>query len=96
MNRSGLTVDTVKGAQSLTYTLLGSIFPVGSRPLRRLALNWVDRVFLGARALFWSLTHRPSSRAPTDRFDEELRLSFATFDKLRFAPAVVFRGRKTE
>lgn len=94
--RAGLAMDHASGAQSLAYTFLGSLLPFGSRPLRRGVLGWIDRLALGARAAAWSVTRKTSPKRPTKRFDEALELSFSTFDKLRYAPAVVFRGRKEE
>jgi SAM-dependent methyltransferase len=90
----GLEVDRVMAAQSITYTLYGGMLPVGSRPLRRTLLGAVDRVLFGSRALAWQLTRRVGADEPTDRFHAGVPLSFRQFDRLRNAPAVVFRARK--
>ncbi len=47
-----------------------------------------------ARSLSWRLTCRKDPNAVSQRFDEDFPLSFRTFDRLRFAPAIVFRARK--
>jgi hypothetical protein len=64
--------------------------------VRRALLGWMDRAALGLRALAWSIARRGDPNRPSTRYDRDLPLSFAAFDKLRFAPAVVFRGRKAE
>lgn len=91
---AGITVDRVRGAQSLAYAFLGSFSEIGPRQIRRWAFRWMDGAILGLRSLVWSLTRGLSPHRPTQRFDEELELSFSVFDKLRYAPAVVFRGQK--
>lgn len=91
---AGLVPDRFEGAQSLTYALYGGMIPLGGRPLRRAVLGGIDRLISRARTAVWSLSRRADPNAPSDRFDDEFLLSFRTFDKLRYAPAVVFRARK--
>jgi SAM-dependent methyltransferase len=94
LSRAGLTVDYVAGAQSLTYTLGSWLIPFGGRRFRLALLGPFDRLLLGLRARFWAITRRQDPRGQTDRFRTGIPMSFRQFDKLRFAPAVVFRGRK--
>jgi len=91
---SGLKVDKISGAQSLTYTLYGSLVPLGTRQISRFVYGAADRLLGTLRAKAWSISRGLDPNQPTDRFDEELALSFRDFEKLRFAPAVVFRARK--
>jgi SAM-dependent methyltransferase len=92
LERAGLEADRFDGAQSLTYTLYDWLLPIGSRPLRRALLGALDRALLWLRAAAWRLTRGVDPEAPTDRFDARHPFSFRTFDRLRRAPAVVFRG----
>lgn len=89
-----LEVDTFAGAQSLTYSLLGGLLPIGSRPFRRALLGAVDRLVAWIRVWAWSITRKEDPDKPTDRFGEARPLSFRAFDRLRWAPAIVFRARK--
>ena len=92
--QAGLATDRLFGAQSLIYSLYGGMIPVLGRRAKRRVLGSIDRLLFAARTLTWRLTRRKDPNAVSQRFDEDLPLSFRTFDKLRFAPAVVFRARK--
>lgn len=94
LGRAGLQPDYLAGAQSLTYTLYGGLLPFGSRPMKRAVLGAVDRVIASVRARVWSLTRRMSADLATDRFQQQLPMSFRQFDRIRRSPAVVFRARK--
>lgn len=91
---AGLETDHIHGAQSLTYTMYDWLLPIPSRSWRRRLLGAVDGVLWWLRSLVWWLTRQVDPDRPTDRFDGELKFSFRAFDKLRFAPAIVFRARK--
>lgn len=94
LESSDLRATHFHGAQSLTYTLIGGMFPVGGRPLRRTLLGAWDHLLFGLRALFWSLTRREDPDRPTQRFSNHFPFSFRSFDRLRYAPAVVFTAVK--
>lgn len=91
---AGLETDRLEGAQSPTYSVQGSLVPVGGRGLRRAVLGSLDSLVFGLRVLAWRLSRREDPDALTHRFDSDFPFSFRTFDRLRFSPAVVFRGRK--
>jgi SAM-dependent methyltransferase len=90
----GLDVDKLMGAQSLTYTLYGTLLPLGTRSISKFVYGTMDRLLSSLRARLWSLRTGLDPDQPTDRFDEVSRLSFRAFERLRFAPAVVFRAQK--
>ena len=94
LESAGLAVDTLYGAQSLTYSTLGAMAPLGSRKARRFAYGVFERCLLGFRSMVWSRTRACSPDRPLGCFNSPIPLSFRDFDKLRFAPAVVFRTRK--
>ncbi|MEN8145198.1 MAG: methyltransferase domain-containing protein [Gemmatimonadota bacterium] len=94
LGSAGLKVDKLEGAQSVTYSILGSMLPAGSRRFRRPILGFVDRLILGLRRRLWIWKTGLNPREPTNRFSDRHALSFNTFDRLRFAPSVVFRGIK--
>lgn len=91
---AGMEVDALYGAQSLTYTLYGGLLPIGSAGLRRRLGGAADRLLGWLRARAWEVTRHRDANEPTDRFGTAVPVSFRTFDRLRFAPAVVFRARK--
>jgi SAM-dependent methyltransferase len=91
---AGLEVDVLRGAQSLTYSLYGGLLPLGRLQWRRKAGAAVDRLLSWMRARYWAATRHLDADEPTERFGATIPLSFRTFDRLRFAPAVVFRARK--
>lgn len=95
-DEAGLETERVRGAQSLTYTLYGSLFPVGPAGLRRRVLGAVDAVVRRLRGWYWGLTRGASPDEPTSRFGTREPMSFRDFDDLRYAPAVVFRAVKPE
>jgi SAM-dependent methyltransferase len=94
LGTAGLQVDKLMGAQSIAYSVYGSMFPWLGRPIRRALFGTVDELLSRFRVLAWSLTRRRDPDTETDRFGNGLPLSFRGFDKLRFAPSVVFRARK--
>ncbi len=94
LEEAGLEVDVLRGAQSLTYSLYGGLLPLGKIEWRRKAGAALDRLLGWLRARYWETTRHLDADEPSDRFGATIPLSFRTFDKLRFAPAVVFRARK--
>ncbi len=91
---AGLQTDRLFGAESLAFGLVSPLIPdVALRPARTL-LGTVDRMILAARSLVWRLIRHQNPDEPSTRYHQDLRLSFRTFDKLRYAPTVVFRARK--
>lgn len=96
LRTAGLEVDVLAGAQSIAYSVYGSMFPWIRRPIRRALFGTVDELLSRLRVLAWSLTRRRDPDTETDRFGNGLPLSFRRFDKLRFAPTVVFRARKVQ
>lgn len=94
MKASGFEIDYLAGAQSITYTILGAMVPVGPRALRRVVLGAFDRILFGTRKALWSLSRRRSPAEPSDRWHTPVPVSFQVFDRMRWAPAVVFRGRR--
>jgi SAM-dependent methyltransferase len=91
----GLELEVVDGAQSLSFATYGSLSGLPASSLLRLGMRALDRLIMRVRAMIWSATRRQSSHEPTDRFDPDLAMSFRVFDRVRFAPAIVFRARKT-
>lgn len=96
LERAGLAPERFEGAQSLTYSLYGGLLPLGPLAFRRWLLGAIDRAVAVLRVRAWSLTRREDPDRPTDRFGTPVPMSFRTFDRLRSAPAVVFRARKGE
>jgi SAM-dependent methyltransferase len=94
LNASGLEVDHLSGAQSITYTMLGGMVPVGPASLRRKVLGAFDGLLFGTRKALWTASRRKSPSEPLDRWRAPVPMSFQDFDRLRWAPAVVFRARK--
>jgi SAM-dependent methyltransferase len=91
----GLVVDKLEGAQSLTYTFYGALLPLGPRRFSRFVYGGFDKLLHGLRSRLWSLrTGLNSNQALTDRYPVDFPVSFNTFERLRFAPAIVFRARK--
>lgn len=90
----GLESDRFEGAQSLTDELYGEMLPFPGLRWRRALLGTFDGVLRWVRALVWSWTRRADPDRPSHRFDEGFSFSFRTFDRLRYAPAIVFRAQK--
>lgn len=92
--KNGIVVDKVAGAQNLTYSLYGNLIPLGNRQISRKVYGAFDRLLYRLRCWLWARKTGLDPQQPTDRFDASLSLSFAEYEKIRFAPAVVFRGQK--
>lgn len=91
---AGLVADRFVGAQGITYSVYGGLLPLGGRRLRHALFDTLDRMVARLRVLAWSLTRRADPDEPVDRFQKDRLFSFREFDRLRFAPTVVFRARK--
>lgn len=94
LGASELEVDKLAGAQSVTYSIYGGMVPFLGRPLRRAVFGALDWLVFKLRATIWSLVRRQDPDRQSDRYGEGVQLSFRDFDRLRSAPAVVFRARK--
>ena len=94
LERAGLEAERFEGAQSLTYTLYDWLLPLGGRPVRRALFGALDGLLHWLRSTAWRLTRREDPDRPTERFDRRMDFSFRTFDRLRRAPAVVFRAHR--
>ena len=92
LRSQGLEVDKIRGAQSLMYSFYGNLLPLGNRLISRTVYGFADRLLRNLRAQLWSLRTGIDSDQQVDRFDADLQISFREFDRLRFAPAVVFRA----
>ena len=90
----GFKVEKLGGAQSVVHSIAGSLVPLGPRPVSRALYGALDRMIAAGRAKLWSLSRRMGADQPTDRFGAQIPLSFREFDKLRTAPAIIFRARK--
>ena len=76
------------------YTIYGKQAPLGTRSISRYVYNALDRLLSALRAKLWAMRTGLSPDKPTERFDMKWKFSFKAFEKLRFAPSVVFRARK--
>lgn len=94
LSQAGLVTDRLSGAQSLTFSIYGAMIPGLDLRTKRTLLGTFDRLLFGSRSLVWRVARRKDPRRASDRFGEEIPLSFRTLDRLRYAPAVVFRARK--
>ena len=94
LSQAGLQTDTLFGAQSLTYSLYGGMIPGVSRRTKRKVMGSIDQLLFAVRLNIWRYTRRKNPDAQFCRSADSLPLSFRDFDRLRFAPSVVFRARK--
>lgn len=94
LDSNGFAVDKIAGAQSLFYSLYGSLVPLGPRRFRRVVFGWVDQLLMSFRATLWSRRNRISAHQPIERWDLGFPIDYKTYDRLRVAPAVVFQSRK--
>ncbi len=94
LESQGLKIDKLAGAQSVAYSIYGSLLPLGSPSISRAVYGTLDWMIGTARASFWALSRRKGADQPTDHYGAGIPLSFRTFDKLRVAPAIVFRAQK--
>jgi SAM-dependent methyltransferase len=91
---AGLYTDRLFGAESLAFGLVSPLVPDAALRPARLLLGMVDRAILAGRSFAWRLIRRQDPDEASMRYHQDLPLSFRAFDKLRYAPAVVFRARK--
>ena len=92
----GLRVTKLAGAQSVAFSILSEMLPLGSAAFRRSFWGTLERWLMKARVKSWSLRTGLDPDELTDRFHAGMPMSARTFDKLRFAPAVVFAAQKTD
>lgn len=90
----GLVVEEVYAAQSAWYSILGSQLPLGPRHISRQIYGALERLVTSLRVKTWAWTRRLDPDKPSDRFQAGIPMSFRQYEKLRIAPAVVFRARR--
>lgn len=93
---AGMKAEKFDGAQGPVFSLADKLVPVGNRAFRLTVFGAVDRFIARARACAWARGNDENPDHPTTLFGEDPPLSYRTFDRLRWAPAVVFRARKKE
>ena len=93
LDPDGKVRSNVVASQSI-HELYGGIVPLGNRRLQRAMWGGLDKFLFWFRSRMWGAIRRKSPAAETDIFDERFKFSFSEFDKLRYAPAVVFKARK--
>lgn len=93
---SGLVIDKIMGAQSITYTIYGTMLPLGKRSVSRFVYGTVDAIINYIRTKLWVWRTGLKPDQPTERFNAGFPFSFKDFQRIRFAPSIVFRVWKNE
>ncbi len=91
---AGLEPDMFAGAQSVSYSIFGSMIPLGSRAVRRAVFGCFDWLIANVRVWIRFARRWEDPDRPMELIGGGVPLSFRAKDRLRYAPAVVFRARK--
>lgn len=94
LENCGFEVRRVSGRQNVFYNIIGSIIPLGTHNMTKNIYKLIGFVVFEIRALFWYLKTRISTREKTYRFNTNIPMSYRKYFKMKFAPSIIFKGKK--
>ncbi len=94
LSQSGLSVVKVYGGQNVFSRLIGHIVVVGNLKISELIFGWIGLSVFYFRRVAWKLKKgkKPTAKGYTSA--RGLDLSFDDYEKLLFAPTVIFKAIK--
>ena len=90
----GFEVERIYGGQSVFNRLIGGLFPLGPKKISETLYLTFDRIIMSLRSFIWSTKHKTSAYKKLRRFDNRFEFSFREYNRLVYAPTVLFNARK--
>jgi ubiquinone/menaquinone biosynthesis C-methylase UbiE len=90
----GFEVEVIYGGQDIFGRLVSSIVPIGPSKFTKSVYSLFSKIIMYARKSFWSIKNGIPYNKPINRFDKQFDFSFEGYEKIMFAPAVLFRAKK--
>jgi SAM-dependent methyltransferase len=92
---ANMQLEHVHAAQSVIWSVLLPLLPIPYPRFVRTACMKTESLYWALRCRIWSWRNKADPRVPHPRFGDNPPLSYEQYHRLRFAPAVVFRARKS-
>jgi len=90
----GFEVEVLYGGQNIFSRLVHNIIPLGPEKISKSIYDSVSQLIMYLRKKFWQTKTGISYKKPIDRFDSEYSFSFEGYERITFAPTVLFRAKK--
>jgi SAM-dependent methyltransferase len=90
----GFEVEIIYGGQNIFSRLVHNIIPLGPSKVSKKIYDKLNALIMFLRKKFWQTKTGIKYDKPIDRFDSEYYFSFEEYEKIMFAPTVLFRARK--
>lgn len=92
----GFEVTNIYGGQSVFSRLIHNILPLGPKSISEGVYNMLDKAVMSTRSLLWSIKHQKKSTAKLDGYVPDIPISFKEYDRIKFAPTVLFSAQKVK
>jgi ubiquinone/menaquinone biosynthesis C-methylase UbiE len=96
LDYGGLEVEVIYGGQDIFGRLVSSILPIGPSKFTKSVYSLFSNMVMFARKSFWSMKSGIKYNKPIKRFDDRFDFSFEEYEKIMFAPTVLFRAKKVK
>jgi len=90
----GFEIETIYGGQNIFSRLIHNVFPIGPPNISKFIYNLISGTFMLIRKVLWSTKKGERYYTPLYKFDKLYKFSFEEFDKIKFAPTVLFSATK--
>jgi len=90
----GFEIERIYGGQNIFSRLIHNVFPIGPTSISKFIYNLISGTFMLIRKVLWSTKKGEKYNTPLDKFDKLYKFSFEEFDRIKFAPTVLFSATK--
>lgn len=94
MKYGGFEVTRVYGGQSIYSRLVHNVLPLGSKKMSEAIYNALDWLVMTIRKNLWAMKHKKKYTQQLEGYIPGLTTTFEEFDRLKFAPTVLFSAKK--
>jgi hypothetical protein len=94
MEYGGFEVEVIYGGQDIFSRLVHNILPLGPSKLSKAIYRNISYAIMFLRKSFWSFKTKKKYYEKLTKFDKEFKFSFEEYEKIMFAPTVLFRAKK--
>lgn len=90
----GFELEVIYGGQNIFSRLVSMILPLGPSKFSKSVYDILNNSLMYFRKKYWSIKRKTPYTEKMDKFDKNVKFSFEEYDKIIYAPTVLFRARK--
>jgi ubiquinone/menaquinone biosynthesis C-methylase UbiE/uncharacterized protein YbaR (Trm112 family) len=94
MEYGGFEVEVIYGGQDIFSRLVHNILPLGPSKFSKAIYENISKAIMFSRKSFWSFKTKQKYKEKLTKFDKNFKFSFEDYEKIMFAPTVLFRAKK--